>query len=317
MEERALVILGPTASGKTSLALKLSQYIDIEIISLDSALVYRGMDIGTAKPTMQERACCPHHLIDIIDPAQSYSAADFRNDCIRLVRDICSRGKLPVICGGTMMYYKALCEGLSPLPPTDEKVRASIAKEASLHGWPYMHAKLKELDPPLYAKLSPNDKQRVSRALEVIAVCGRSMSSFFEKKGDQCPFKRAELVLLPQEDRSELRKEIRRRFMLMLQQGFEEEVIKLRERQDLNLSMPSMRCVGYRQMWEYLDGNMTYDEMIERAIIATCHLAKHQMTWLRGGLSQDTKVKRQNLVPLDENNLVLALDMTHGLLKEA
>lgn len=305
----ALVILGPTASGKTSLALELANYLPIEIISLDSALIYRQMDIGTAKPTAAERAVCPHHLIDIIDPIESYSAADFRSDCIRLVGEICARGKLPVICGGTMMYYKALCDGLSPLPPTDEAVRAGIAQEAMEHGWPYMHEKLKLLDPPLYAKLSPNDKQRVSRALEVIAMTGRPMSSFFENKGDQCPFERVELVLLPSDGREKLRLQIRERFMQMLASGFEDEVIALRNRGDLNLTMPSMRCVGYRQMWEYLDGSLTYQDMIERGVIATAHLAKHQMTWLRGGLSQSDNLHREVLEPGAVDNVKITLSL--------
>ncbi len=313
-KDRALVILGPTASGKTSLAIELAKFLPIEIISLDSALIYREMDIGTAKPTPKERAICPHHLIDIIDPAQSYSAADFRADCIKLVADICARGKLPVICGGTMMYYKALCEGLSPLPPTDEAVRNKIAQEALEHGWPYMHEKLKELDPPLYKKLSPNDKQRVSRALEVIAMTGRPMSSFFEKKGDQCPFERMEIVLLPSDGREKLRIQIRERFMQMLDLGFEDEVIALRNRGDLNLNMPSMRCVGYRQMWEYLDGSLTYEEMIERGVIATAHLAKHQMTWLRGGLSQSDNLHREILEPGAVDNVKTALSLAEKIL---
>ena len=314
-KNRALVILGPTASGKTSLAIKLAAFLPIEIISLDSALIYRQMDIGTAKPTVEERAVCPHHLIDIIDPAQSYSAANFREDCIRLVNDICSRDRLPVICGGTMMYYKALCDGLSPLPQTDEAVRAKIAKEAETYGWPYMHAKLKELDPPLYAKLSPNDKQRVSRALEVIAISGRSMSSFFENKGDQCPFERMELVLLPSDGREKLRIQIRERFLQMLHAGFEDEVVALRNRGDLNLNMPSMRCVGYRQIWEYLDGMLSYDEMIERGVIATAHLAKHQMTWLRGGLSQSENLYREILEPGHADNVKTALSLANRFLQ--
>lgn len=313
MIQRALVILGPTASGKTSLALSLAASLPIEIISLDSALIYRGMDIGTAKPTRDELAICPHHLIDIIDPAQSYSAAEFRADCIRLVGEICARGRLPVICGGTMMYYKALCDGLSPLPPTDERIRARIAAEAAEKGWPAMHAKLRELDPPLFEKLSPNDRQRVSRALEVIAATGRPMSSFFEKKSDQCPFFREEIVLLPDDGREILRKRIRERFVQMIEQGFIDEVTALHERGDLSLSLPSMRSVGYRQVWEYLDGTLSYDEMIERAVIATCHLAKHQMTWLRGGLSGDGTVSRHVMVPEDPGNGAQALKIARAL----
>lgn len=305
--DRALVILGPTASGKTALALFVASKIPCEIISLDSALIYKGMDIGTAKPTPKEMAMCPHHLIDIIDPKQNYSAASFAHDCTALVKEICSRGRLPVICGGTMMYYKALCDGISPLPTTDEKVRAKIAEQALQEGWPAMHEKLRNIDPILHAKLAPNDKQRISRALEVYAMSGRSMSSFYEDKGNKCPFLREEIVLLPDDGRESLRKVIKERFEIMLKSGFEDEVRRLKERGDLNLQMPSMRCVGYRQMWEYLDGTLTYDEMRERSLIATCRLAKHQMTWLRGGLGDNQDVLRTVLIPRKEGNEAAAL----------
>ena len=288
MKNKALVILGPTASGKTSLALNLAKHLKIEIISLDSALIYREMDIGTAKPTREELESVPHHLIDICDPAQSYSAANFREDCIRLVDEITKRGALPVICGGTMMYYKALVDGLSPLPQTDPKVREKIACEAQVYGWPKMHERLKDVDPVSYEKLNPNDKQRVSRALEIYEMTGRSMSSFFDTKTDSCPFERLEFILLPKnDDREELRKLIRKRFELMVDNGLIDEVSKLKSRGDLNLDMPSMRCVGYRQVWEYLDGKYDKNEMVEQCVIATAHLAKHQMTWLRGSLSKD------------------------------
>jgi tRNA dimethylallyltransferase len=288
MKNKALVILGPTASGKTSLALNLAKFLKIEIISLDSALIYRDMDIGTAKPTKAELNSVPHHLIDICDPAQSYSAANFREDCIRLVEEISNRGALPVICGGTMMYYKALVDGLSPLPQTDPEVRQRIAQEALTLGWPKMHERLKEVDPVSYEKLNPNDKQRVSRALEIYEMTGRAMSSFFDKKTDSCPFDRVEFVLLPEnDDREELRKLIRKRFEIMVDNGLIDEVAKLKARGDLNLEMPSMRCVGYRQVWEYLEGKYDKAEMIEQCVIATAHLAKHQMTWLRGSLSKD------------------------------
>ncbi len=310
MKNKALVILGPTASGKTSLALNLAKYLRIEIISLDSALIYRDMDIGTAKPTREELESVPHHLIDICDPAQSYSAANFREDCIRLVDEITQRGALPVICGGTMMYYKALVDGLSPLPQTDPKVREKIAGEAQLYGWPKMHERLKEVDPVSYEKLNPNDKQRVSRALEIYEMTGRAMSSFFDTKTDSCPFERLEFILLPEnDDREELRKLIRKRFELMVDNGLIDEVSKLKERGDLNLDMPSMRCVGYRQVWEYLDGKYDKNEMVEQCVIATAHLAKHQMTWLRGSLSKDQNYlvkKRLNIG--DPNNLKLVLD---------
>lgn len=310
MKNKALVILGPTASGKTSLALNLAKHLKIEIISLDSALIYREMDIGTAKPTREELESVPHHLIDICDPAQSYSAANFREDCIRLVDEITKRGALPVICGGTMMYYKALVDGLSPLPQTDPKVREKIASEAQVYGWPKMHERLKDVDPVSYEKLNPNDKQRVSRALEIYEMTGRAMSSFFDTKTDSCPFERLEFILLPKnDDREELRKLIRKRFELMVDNGLIDEVSKLKSRGDLNLDMPSMRCVGYRQVWEYLDGKYDKNEMVEQCVIATAHLAKHQMTWLRGSLSKDQNYlvkKRLNIG--DPDNLKIVLD---------
>ncbi len=313
MKDRALVVLGPTATGKTSLALELAKVRRIEVISLDSALVYRGMDIGTAKPSEEERSICPHHLIDIRDPAQSYSAADFRADCLRLVPEICARGALPVICGGTMMYYKALCEGLSPLPKTDPKVRERVAMEAAEIGWPAMHDKLREVDPPLYGKLAPNDRQRISRALEVYEMTGKPLSSFYSMKGEGCRFLRAEIVLLPSEDRAELRVRIRERFMRMLEDGLLSEVAALRSRGDLDLSMPSMRAVGYRQAWEHLDGKTTRDQMVEQAVIATARLAKHQMTWLRGGLSSDGCLERVVARPSDPMAVAKALELAQKL----
>ncbi len=313
MRDRALVVLGPTATGKTSLALELSRIRRIEVISLDSALVYRGMDIGTAKPSREELGLCPHHLIDIRDPAESYSAADFRQDCLRLVPEICARGALPVICGGTMMYYKALCEGLSPLPKTDPAVRARVAAEAEKLGWPAMHARLREIDPPLYGKLAPNDRQRVSRALEVYEMTGRPLSSFYGQKGEGCPFLRAEIVLLPSDGREELRVQIRRRFMKMLGDGLLDEVASLRERGGLSLSLPSMRAVGYRQAWEHLEGRTTYEQMVEQAVIATARLAKHQMTWLRGGLSEDGCLKRVVMRPSDPGCAAAALELAESL----
>lgn len=309
MQPCALVILGPTASGKSALALALAKEVPLEIISLDSALIYRGMDIGTAKPTPGERAAVPHHLIDICDPAESYSAAAFREDCIRLAGEIAARGKLPVICGGTMLYYKALVDGLSPLPPTDPAIRSQVCAAGESEGWPALHARLKDIDPPLYARLSPNDRQRVSRALEVYYMTGRPLSSFYQEKGRACPFPRLESVILPKADRSDLRVLIKERFLKMLEDGLIAEVEALRARGDLTLSHPSVRCVGYRQVWEYLDGTFSYSEMVERAVIATCHLAKHQMTWLRGGLSGERTVLPLERQAALEKVLSLALSL--------
>lgn len=310
MKNRAIVILGPTASGKTSLALALARHLKIEIISLDSALIYKDMDIGTAKPTKEELLSVPHHLIDIISPKDSYSAANFSEDCIRLVKEIEQRGAIPVICGGTMMYYKALVDGLSPLPTTTPEVRAAIAKEALAVGWPAMHQKLKTIDPVSYQKLNPNDKQRVSRALEVYQMTGRAMSSFFENKQCQCPFERLEYILLPEnDDRTHLRELIRIRFNQMLKDGLIDEVQKLKDRGDLNLDLPSMRCVGYRQVWEYLEGKLDKEQMIEASVIATAHLAKHQMTWLRGSLANaQSALFKKELKIGDPNNLEIVLE---------
>lgn len=309
MKNKAVVILGPTASGKSALSLQIAKRVKVEIISLDSALIYKNMDIGTAKPTKDELSSVPHHLIDICDPKDSYSAASFRKDCIRLVGEISSRGAVPVICGGTMMYYKALVDGLSPLPQTDPAVREKIAREAELLGWPAMHEKLKDTDPVSYQKLNPNDRQRVSRALEIFTMTGRAMSSFFAQKQDKCPFDRLEYILLPEtDDRTELRKLIRARFLKMVDDGLIDEVSALKKRGDLNLSMPSMRCVGYRQVWEYLEGSYDFDTMIEKCVIATAQLAKHQMTWLRGSLSKDdSSLVKERLLIGDKNNEAIVL----------
>lgn len=285
----ALVILGPTASGKSALSLQLAQILKVEIISLDSALVYRGMDVGTAKPSKEELAICPHHLIDICDPSEGYSAANFRRDCIRLVSEIRMRGFLPIICGGTMMYYKALVDGLSSLPESTAKVRAQVQAMADAEGWPKMHERLKQIDPPLYSKLASRDKQRVARALEVYLMTGRPMSSYFVQSKEQCPFSRLELVLLPQNsDRTNLRKLIFQRFIAMLEHGLIEETKALLD-QGIDDQSPAMRAVGYRQVAMYLRGEVSYEQMVELGVIATARLAKHQMTWLRGGLKNPAK----------------------------
>ncbi|WP_332855102.1 tRNA (adenosine(37)-N6)-dimethylallyltransferase MiaA [Duganella sp. S19_KUP01_CR8] len=281
----AVAIMGPTASGKTASALAIAQRIPSEIISVDSALVYRGMDIGTAKPTREERAAAPHHLIDIIDPLDSYSVAQFRNDTLRLVDDIVARGKLPLLVGGTMLYFKGLADGLDDLPGADPALRAELEEEAARVGWPAMHAKLALLDPETAARLAPADAQRIQRALEICALSGKPMSELLAlKEKTELPFDLLSFALEPS-DRAVLHQRIARRFDIMLEESPDgnliTEVEVLRRRGDLHPGLPSMRCVGYRQAWEYLDGTIDYKTMRETGIIATRQLAKRQLTWLR------------------------------------
>ncbi|WP_440903576.1 tRNA (adenosine(37)-N6)-dimethylallyltransferase MiaA [Catenovulum sp. SX2] len=280
LETQAIFIMGPTASGKTALALELAKHFPIEIISVDSALVYKGMDIGSAKPTAEEQAVAPHHLIDFLDPAESYSAADFRKDALKLIEQIHGRNKLPVLVGGTMLYFKALLEGLSELPAADEKVRAELAAEADKVGWQVMHQQLAEIDPVAAERIHPNDPQRINRALEVYRISGKTMTELTEDKGQAFPYKVTQFAIAPN-SREVLHQRIEHRFKLMLQQGFEQEVIKMFERGDLHEDLPSIRCVGYRQMWDYLAKKIEYDEMVFRGTVATRQLAKRQMTWLR------------------------------------
>jgi tRNA dimethylallyltransferase len=281
----AVAIMGPTASGKTAAALAIARERPVEIISVDSALVYRGMDIGTAKPSAEELAAVPHHLIDIIDPLDAYSVAQFRADTLRLVDEISARGKLPLLVGGTMMYFKGLTEGLDDLPTADAGVRASLDAEAARIGWPGMHEKLRAVDPVTAERLKPNDAQRINRALEIYALTGRPMSELLTGRGKlELPFDLVSYALEPS-DRSVLHARIALRFNQMLgerdDEGLVAEVARLRARGDLSLSLPSMRCVGYRQTWEYLDGRLTRDALRETGIIATRQLAKRQITWLR------------------------------------
>jgi len=276
-----IFLMGPTASGKTALALQLAQRIPCEIISVDSALIYRGMDIGTAKPTRAEQALVPHHLLDIRDPADAYSAADFRRDAFACIEDIVQRGKIPVLVGGTMLYYKALLEGLSPLPEADPAIRHQIEQEAATLGWQALHDELVRIDPVAGARIHPNDPQRLSRALEVYRITGQTLTALTQTKGDAFPYRAIQFAMSP-EHRTQLRERISLRFHDMIAQGFEEEVRKLYQRGDLSPNLPSIRCVGYRQMWEYIEGSLSYDEMLYRGIVATCQLAKRQMTWLRG-----------------------------------
>ncbi|OBW95929.1 tRNA (adenosine(37)-N6)-dimethylallyltransferase MiaA [Gallibacterium salpingitidis] len=277
----ALFLMGPTASGKTGLAIQLSKEIPCEIISVDSALIYRGMDIGTAKPTAEELAETPHRLIDIKDPAESYSAADFRLDALQAMQEISAKGKIPLLVGGTMLYYKALLEGLSPLPQANPIIRAEIENKAQQLGWQALHQELAQVDPQAALRIHPNDPQRINRALEVYYLTGKSLTDLTEQKGEPLPYQLLQFAIAPQ-DRSVLHQRIEIRFHQMLAQGFQQEVEKLYQRNDLHLDLPSIRCVGYRQMWEFLQGKYDYDEMVYRSICATRQLAKRQITWLRG-----------------------------------
>ena len=289
-----LAIAGPTASGKTAAALALAQAlaqrVPVEIISVDSALVYRGMDIGTAKPTPAERAGVPHHLIDIREPSQSYSAAEFVHDARRLIAEIRARAALPVLVGGTMLYFKALFEGLDALPPADASVRAAIDARAAALGWPALHAELARIDPATAARLSPNDSQRIQRALEVWQLTGQPLSNLHTHKKRAANADAASataLFSLEPNNRAWLHERIAQRFDAMLAAGFLDEVRALRARGDLHADLPSMRSVGYRQAWEALDaeamsGNpLDLAHLRERSIVATRQLAKRQITWLR------------------------------------
>ena len=283
----AIALAGPTASGKTAGALALAAVlvprIPVEIISVDSALVYRSMDIGTAKPTANELAAVPHHLIDIRDPLQAYSAAEFVQDATRLMADIRARGALPLLVGGTMLYFKALFDGIDDMPAADPAVRERLEAQAAEQGWPALHAELARVDPATAARLAPADSQRIQRALEVWHVSGRPLSSFHQAK-DRAPSAAAAstaLFSLEPDDRGWLHARIAQRFDAMLDAGFLDEVKALRARGDLHPDLPSMRCVGYRQAWESLDGSFSMDSLRERGIAATRQLAKRQITWLR------------------------------------
>ncbi len=280
----AIAIIGPTASGKTAAALAIAQQVPCEIISVDSALVYRGMDIGTAKPTAAELAAVPHHLIDILDPLDSYSVMQFRNDTLRLVEQIHTRGKLPLLVGGTMLYFKGLQDGLDDLPTADAAIRARLDDDAARDGTPALHARLAIIDPDTAARLKPNDNQRIQRALEIFELTGVPMSQLLAKAPKtELPFELLSIALEPS-DRSVLHARIAARFDAMLDApdgGLIAEVKTLRARGDLHLGLPSMRCVGYRQAWEYLDGLYDLPTLREKGIVATRQLAKRQLTWLR------------------------------------
>jgi len=279
MQFKPVCLAGPTGTGKTACALKVAEYLPVEIISVDSALVYRGMDIGTAKPSAAEMAAVPHHLIDIIDPLEAYSAAEFARSAQQLAAEILSRGRLPLLVGGTMLYFKALFDGLSPLPQADEAVRREIDERAAAQGWPALHAELARIDPPTAARLAPNDAQRIQRALEVWQLSGQTMSALHAQQ-ERSPGVDWPLISLETEDRAWLHQRLGQRFAQMLDQGLVDEVRALRARGDLHLGLPSMRCVGYRQTWEALDTGR-FDELQERGAAATRQLAKRQITWLR------------------------------------
>ncbi len=278
----AVAIMGPTATGKSDLAVSLAQKLNGEIISVDSALVYRGLNIGAAKPSMAERDGIRHHLIDIQDPSEPYTAADFCRDAKKSIQDILGQGKTPILAGGTMMYFKALLEGLSNMPEADEEIRADIEKEAALKGWPHIHDQLSKVDPISAAKIHPNHSQRLSRALEVYRIKGQPMSSFHEtlEGGVGGEYAWVQIALNPS-DRQSLHKRIAERFDLMISHGLVEEVQLLMARGDLNKDLPAIRAVGYRQAWEHLSGEYDAYEMRDRSLAATRQLAKRQLTWLR------------------------------------
>ena len=277
-----LCLAGPTASGKSAASMALAERWPVEIIVMDSATIYRDMDIGTAKPSAQEQALVPHHLLDIRDPAESYSAAEFRHDARTLIEEIRNRGRFPLLCGGTMMYYKVLREGISNLPEADPEIRSLIDHEAAQRGWPALHAELAEYDPETAARLAPNDSQRLQRAIEIYRSSGVPMSDWLarEKPAEPDLYEYVTLSLEPS-DRLALHARIAQRYQAMLQQGLMEEVRRLHGRADLHVGLPAIRCVGYRQLWDHIEGRCTLDDAVERAIAATRQLAKRQLTWLR------------------------------------
>jgi len=282
----AILLMGPTASGKSAVALGVAARLPVEIVSVDSAQVFRGMDIGTAKPSAADRAAVPHHLIDIIEPTQAYSAAQFRADALRLMHEIAARGRIPLLVGGTMLYFKALREGLSALPQADAAVRSAIDTEARERGWPALHAELARVDPATASRLKPADSQRIQRALEVHRITGRPMSELLARReAEPLPYRLLQIALLPS-DRAALHVRIEARFEAMLKKGLVEELRSLQKRYALRPGLPSMRCVGYRQAWQFLEGEITEAELRNQGIYATRQLAKRQLTWLRATPAQ-------------------------------
>jgi tRNA dimethylallyltransferase len=277
----AIFLMGPTASGKTALAIEMRRRFPVDIISVDSALVYRGMDIGTAKPDAETLRQAPHALIDIRDPSQAYSAAEFREDALAEMARITERGRIPLLAGGTMLYFRALSRGLARLPAASPELRAQLEAQAQEAGWPARHAKLAAKDPEIAARVHPNDPQRIQRALEVIELTGRKMSELQKEQEDDDPGYRVLRIIACPQPRAVLHQRIEQRFSQMLEEGFMEEMKALKKRGDLRPEMPSMRCVGYRQAWSFLEGEITQDEMRRKARAATRQLAKRQHTWLR------------------------------------
>ncbi len=276
-----ICLMGPTASGKTALAMELYDTLPCEIISVDSALVFKGMDIGTAKPTSEELAKYPHRLIDLIDPLESYSAAEFCKDALQAIEEIRQSGRIPLLVGGTMMYFKSLIDGISPLPEANADIRSQIEKEAEEKGWDELHAELATIDPESANRIHPNDPQRLTRALEVFRITGNTLTQLTAIKGQRLTGDVLQFAISPK-DRKTLHERIELRFEQMVEQGFKEEVVQLKARGDLHENLPSIRCVGYRQMWQHLNGEYDFDEMIFKGVCATRQLAKRQLTWLRG-----------------------------------
>jgi tRNA dimethylallyltransferase len=275
-----ICLMGPTASGKTALAMALKDALPCDIVSVDSALIYRDMDIGTAKPTKQELAQYPHRLIDLRDASESYSAADFCHDALAQIAEIRANNRIPLLVGGTMMYFKSLIEGISPLPTANPEIRQAIEAEALEKGWKAMHDQLAEIDPVSAERIHPNDPQRLTRALEVYRLTSNTLTQLTQIKGAKLAGDVLQLAITPKE-RSTLHERIALRYQQMVDMGFEQEVIKLKSRGDLHQDLPSIRCVGYRQMWQHLEGEFDHDEMIFRGVCATRQLAKRQLTWLR------------------------------------
>jgi tRNA dimethylallyltransferase len=278
----AIFLMGPTASGKTALSVQLAQALNAEIISVDSALVFKGMDIGTAKPTLAEREGIPHYLIDILDPSESYSTGQFRNQAVALMADITARGKIPLLVGGTMLYFNALTQGLAVLPEANPEIRAKLDADLALLGKQALHERLAKIDPQAAARIHPNDPQRIQRALEVYEISGKPLTDFFEpaQQNKDLPYQMVKIIIAP-ENRALLHEKIALRFKKMLQDGLIAEVEALYQRGDLSPALPAIRAVGYRQVWSYLAGEHDFEAMTEKGIIATRQLAKRQFTWLR------------------------------------